>query len=143
MEAVALSSSITKIIRSILIMTILLNSLGIFFIKFLIPKEKAITYNLSLNFALILISSFIFIISWNLVNVVFDKTNKKLIVKRFRKVNTIKSSDILKVEKVFPFKCRITYKSNNIQKNILFIPKILAFSPLSNYSDAITNLIKK
>ncbi len=143
MEEINLSSFYTKIYRLFLISIILLNVIGIVFIKFLIPNEKSENYDLSLNFGLIMISIFIFVISINLVNEVsFDSLNKNLIVKNFGKKIIINSNDIIRVEKVFPTKCRIVFKKNNIQKSILFIPNIPLNFSFSNYTDEIEKLLK-
>lgn len=144
MEMVALSSNLIKVFRIILLVVISLNTSGVLIINFLLSTQKAKTYDLSLNYGLISICTFVFIISSKVANnVIYDKKAKVIIVNTLLKKTIINTDDILKIERVLPGKCKIVFKKNNIVKNILFIPKISRFSPLSNYVEKIKALIKE
>lgn len=142
MEIVKLSSYFPKIFRAFLLLTILLNISGILFIKLLIPEDKAVSYDLALNYSLIAISLFTLVLSFNLPDIEFDKTNKIIILRYLWKKELINSRDVLAVEKVFPSKCKIIYKSKRSKKKVLFIPRISAHILLSDYLDHFEPLLK-
>ena len=143
MEMVNLSSNLIKVFRVILLMTICLNISGIVIINFILSPEKTQTYDISLNYALIIMCTFVFVISSKIANnVVYDRKSKNLVVKTLLRKIIINTDDILRIERVIPGKCKIIFNQNNTEKNILFIPKISRFSPLSNYADDIKKILK-
>lgn len=140
---VILSSFYVYVCRVFLIFAIGINSLGIFFIKFFISKEKADTYDLSPNLIFIIVCLTILIISLSWDNVIYDKTNNVLNVKSFKKKIIVHSNDIIKVERTFILLCRITYNDKTIKKSILFLPSIREFFPLLDFPQRIRELIGK
>ncbi|GEM_PF-4574500 len=142
MEVVKLSSFFPKIFKVFLLVIMLLNISGILFIELFIPENKAITYDLTLNYSLIAICLFTLVISLNLPDVEFDKTNKKIVLRYLWKKEFINSKDVLTVKKVFPSKCKIIYQSKKTQKKVLFVPRISTFISMSNYLDHIESLLK-
>lgn len=139
-----LTSNLTNIFRFFLISIVFLNISGIIIISMIIPPENAKTYDLTLNYGLIFVSVFGIIISSNLSGtVVYDRNEKKVITNTLLKKIIINRSEILRIERVLPSRCRIVYKKNNSEKSILFIPKLFGFSPFLNYAKEIEELINK
>lgn len=138
-----LSSIFFIVFRVLLLLTIIFNSLVIIVINFILSPEKAKTYDLFQSYALITMSAFVFIISVKIASmVVYDRSEKKVIAHTLFKKIIINKSEILRIERVFPSKCRIVYKKNNSEKSILFIPKLFGFS-LLNYAKSIERLISR
>lgn len=140
---VVLSSFYIYIIRFFLVIVSILNFLGILFIRYFLPKEKSITYDLSQNFVLALICIIVLFISYRLVRVKFDKNRNILLVKRFLRSDfTIENKEILNIENVSLFTCKLIYRKNNIKKSIKFVPNLTLFVPFSDYPNEMKKMLK-
>ena len=140
---VVLSSFYTYILRFFLTLVIFLNVVGILYIKYLIPKEKSITYDLSQNFTFIIVCLLIFFLSSRLAIVKLDKKENSLIVKRFLTSSfIIKNKEIIDIEKVSLLTCKVIYKKNDVKKSVKFLPNLTLFFPLSNYPIEIKKMLK-
>lgn len=138
---VTLSSFYLKIYKAVLILIILFNFIGILALKFFLPEEKAITYDFTVSTTLIIICAFFLIICFSLANVSFDKNNKTMNIRKLNKSFTVNSRDVIKVERVFLFFCKITYVVEKSQKSFRFLPSLREFFPLSDYPQKIRALI--
>ena len=140
---VTLSSFYTHIYRVFLIITMIINFLGILIIKLFIPKEKAASYDLTPFVMLIIVCGIILIFFLKLANVNYDKENKILNIQYFKNNFTISSRNIVRVERIFIFLCKITYEDKTSQKSIIFLPSLRIFFPLFNYPQKIRDLIRE
>ncbi len=138
---VTLSSFYLKIYKAILILVILFNFIGILALKFFLPEEKAITYDFTVSTMLIIICGIFLIICFGLANVSFDKNNKVMNIKKFNKIFTVNSHDVIKVERIFIFFCKITYTVGKSHKSFTFLPSFREFFPLLDYPQKISDLI--
>jgi len=138
---VVLSSFYVYIFRAFLIFTILINIIGIIIVKLLLPKDKAVTYDLTFSVMLIIVCIIILIIYLNLVYVSLDQKKSILNVKTLRNQFIIQNTNIIKVERVFFVLCKITYKERDKKKTIFFLPRIREFFPLVNFQKRIENLL--
>lgn len=140
---VVLSSFYTYVIRFFLVMVIILNLIGILVIRYFISKDKSITYDISQNFAFIFVCVILLYVSSRLVSAKFDKKRNVLVVKRFLGNNfIIESKEILNIENVSLFICKLVYTKNDVKKSISFIPNLALFIPLSNYPDEMKKILK-
>ncbi len=138
---VTLSSIYLKIYKTLLASIISINLIGILIIRFLLPKEKSITYDLTVSTMLIIICGIFLIISFNFYSVNFDKTRKTLHFNKARRSFIVDNTNIIDIKRVFIFLCKINYKENNSQKSIIFLPSIRLFFPLLDFPDKIKKLI--
>ncbi|MDR2236363.1 MAG: hypothetical protein LBE92_09580 [Chryseobacterium sp.] len=139
---VTLSSYYLKIYKAILIFIILINLIGILSIKLFLPEKKAVTYDLTVSTMLIIICGIFLIICFGLVNIAFNKNNKTLNIRRFRKSFIVNGNDVVKIERFFIFFCKVTYVEDKLQKSFKFLPSLREFSPISDFTLKIEKLIK-
>jgi len=139
---VTLSSFYVYIFRIFLIIAILINSIGVLIIKFFLPEDKAATYDLTPFIMLIIVCGIILMIFLNLHNVSFDKKNKTLNINNLKNKFIVSNNNVIKVERIFIFFCKITYKEETSQKSIIFLPSLRTFFPLLDYPQKIRDLIR-
>lgn len=139
---VVLSSFYVYIVRILAIFTIFINVIGILIIKFLLPKDQAITYDLTFPIMLIFMCSIILLIYLNLNYVSLNVKERQLTIKKLRKEKKINVNNVLKVERFFFLFCNITYKENNIRKSVVFLPKFREFFPFTDFPQRIKELLK-
>lgn len=140
---VALSSFYVRIYRAFLILVIVLNTIGILVIKFLLPKKNAVTYDLTANVVLLITCCIILILSLKYASVRFDKINKVLNVETLKNKFNIPSTDVISVERKSIVLCKITYKSGDLKKSLIFQPSIRMFFPFTDYPERIKDLLNK
>ncbi|SDG27366.1 hypothetical protein [Epilithonimonas hungarica] len=138
---VVLSSFYVHIYRAFLILVIVLNTIGILVIKFLLPKEKAITYDLSFNIVLIIFCFIVLILSLKFASVSYDKKNKILNAKTLKSKFSIPSSDVINIERKSIILCKITYSNGDSKKSLIFQPSARMFFPFTDYPERIRKLL--
>lgn len=138
---VVFSSFYVYIVRVVVTFIISVNSIGILIIKFLLPEDQAVTYDLTFHIMLIFMSVLAALIVFNLSKVTWNFKDHQLIVQSVRKKKIIKASRVLKVERFFFLFCKITYRENHIRKTFVFLPKFREFFPFHDFPQRIEEVM--
>jgi hypothetical protein len=138
---VKLSSFYVYIYRGLMMLIIILCILNLLILN-LILKIEIEAFDLTFNIVMIIICSIILYIFLKFYNVYFNKKDKKLYIKTWKKEFTIQNIQVYKVERFFLFACRIKYRNDEgTKKNVIFLPRLREFFPLFDYPKRIKILL--
>lgn len=127
--------------RTVTILAIICNTTGVLLIKFVIPKDVAVTYDITPYVIFTIMCSIALLIYLNLAHVTFNPKQNELQIKTIRRNFKIESNQILKVKRTTFLLCEVIYKDGNSSKTLLFQPSIRQFFPFHDFPEKVRELL--